>query len=558
MSYGYDLLEFAGEPDIEVYKVLILDAAHFVPAVCPLYYQGMGQHLWMHPYHLGADLISDPGKRGSGWRSYKGYCYITADMTTDEEFREREPKFREKMTKFLADPWAPWEKDWKPELKSYYDKYIPMNLEQLGNGELAAHLWDIWQLDRRMWEIHMLGWHVYGAGLGAFRDMAADFLGLKYTDPLYAKLMSGFDNAVFQLNKALAQLAQKALDLKLEDVFKLPDEQVLPAMEQSAAGKQWLEAFNDFLYVQGQGWRMQRMLEYITPTWIENPSLPIADIRRLMAVGAVHAPDLQRERLVREREEAESEVLGKIPTADREWFTIAMRAGQAAQFYCEDHDYWCEFKAFSLVRRAALEAGRRMMKTGITEEPEDGLMLLIDDLVLGTAGQERNAALVKPRLRRNKEEWAINVKRPYPSDDVPMFLGDPSWLPTVVKADVLLNVQISPQIANPEEVGATCVGAAGSPGVAEGIARVIHDHTEWDQLQPGEILVAPLTMATWTPLFSTVKAVVTDQGGMLSHPVIVGREYGIPAVAGCMDATQKIKTGDKIRVDGDLCRVYVL
>jgi pyruvate,water dikinase len=65
-------------------------------------------------------------------------------------------------------------------------------------------------------------------------------------------------------------------------------------------------------------------------------------------------------------------------------------------------------------------------------------------------------------------------------------------------------------------------------------------------------------MAPWTPLFSTIKAVVTDTGGILHHAVIVSREYAIPCVAGAIDATKKIKTGDKIKVDGNLCRVYVL
>jgi pyruvate,water dikinase len=560
MSYGWDVDEFQGEEDIETYKLWILDIAHFVPAVTPLYYQAHGEHCRGHPFHLGSDYISDPGKRGSAWRTYKGYTYITADTTTDGERREREPKFREKMTRILQDPWAPWN-GWKAELKFYYDRLIPMNPEQMGNGELASHLWDVWEVDRKMWEIHHLGWHTYGAGLGAFRDMAAEMIGLHYTDPLYAKLMSGFDNALFHLNKGLAELATKAMEVRVEDTFRLPDDQVLPAMQQSTAGKQWLDAFHHFLYeegVGGQGWTMQRMLEFCTPTWFEKPSLAIANIRRLMAGGGVHTPDLQRERLVREREEAEREVLAKVPAADWEWFAILMRTGQAAQSFCEDHDYWCEFRAHSLVRRAALEAGRRLVKVGIMDDPEDALMLLMETLVFGAAGLERNAALVKPRLKSNKEEWLHNVNLPYPSDEVPMFLGDPSWLPTLVAADTLLNVQISPQLAKPEEVGATCVGAAGAPGVAEGVARVIRDHTEWDQLQSGEILVAPLTMATWTPLFSTIKAVVTDSGGMLSHPVIVGREYGIPAVAGTMDATQKIKTGDQIRVDGNLCRVYVL
>ena len=109
MSYGYDLAEFQGEPDLETYKVLILDTAHFVPAVCPLYFQGMAHHLALHAHHLGCDYVTIPTASGWAWRSYKGYWYATVEMTTDEQAREREPEFRGKMTRFLADPWAPWE-----------------------------------------------------------------------------------------------------------------------------------------------------------------------------------------------------------------------------------------------------------------------------------------------------------------------------------------------------------------------------------------------------------------------------------------------------------------
>jgi phosphoenolpyruvate synthase/pyruvate phosphate dikinase len=125
---------------------------------------------------------------------------------------------------------------------------------------------------------------------------------------------------------------------------------------------------------------------------------------------------------------------------------------------------------------------------------------------------------------------------------------------TTTGADAFVNIPISPQVAKPEEVGATCLGSAGAPGVVEGTARVIRDHTQWDQLRPGEILVAPLTVAPWTPLFSSIKAVVTDTGRFLHHAVIVGREYGILCVADAIDATKKIKTGDKIKVNfGLLC-----
>ena len=76
--------------------------------------------------------------------------------------------------------------------------------------------------------------------------------------------------------------------------------------------------------------------------------------------------------------------------------------------------------------------------------------------------------------------------------------------------------------------------------------------------QPGDILVAPGTSAQWTPAFEIITGIITDGGGALSHAVIVAREYGIPAVVGCLEATQKIKTGDKVKVDGDLGLVYIL
>ena len=79
-----------------------------------------------------------------------------------------------------------------------------------------------------------------------------------------------------------------------------------------------------------------------------------------------------------------------------------------------------------------------------------------------------------------------------------------------------------------------------------------------DQLQPGEILVTVATAVPWTPAFSIIGGVVTNAGGSLSHAVLVAREYGIPAVIGTREATKKIKTGDKIKVDGDNGAVYIL
>jgi phosphoenolpyruvate synthase/pyruvate phosphate dikinase len=93
-------------------------------------------------------------------------------------------------------------------------------------------------------------------------------------------------------------------------------------------------------------------------------------------------------------------------------------------------------------------------------------------------------------------------------------------------------------------------GHPGSAGRVEGIVQRIDSPDEGDRLQPGEILVASTTNVGWTPLCPRAAAVITDIGGSLSHAAIVARELGIPAVVGCGDATIRLKTGDRVLVDG--------
>jgi pyruvate,water dikinase len=101
-------------------------------------------------------------------------------------------------------------------------------------------------------------------------------------------------------------------------------------------------------------------------------------------------------------------------------------------------------------------------------------------------------------------------------------------------------------------------GIPASPGVAEGRARVITQPSQLGQLQDGEILVAPSTSTSWTPVFGRLAAAVSDSGGVMCHAAIVAREYGLPAVVGTLTATTLIRTGARIRVDGTAGVVTIL
>ena len=98
----------------------------------------------------------------------------------------------------------------------------------------------------------------------------------------------------------------------------------------------------------------------------------------------------------------------------------------------------------------------------------------------------------------------------------------------------------------------------GCPGLAEGRARVILDSNDPTELEPGDILVAPITDPSWTPLFVPAAAVVVDVGAPLSHAIIVSRELGIPCVVSATDATRKIPNGALVQVNGDSGVVTVL
>ncbi|ETR71536.1 MAG: hypothetical protein OMM_02418 [Candidatus Magnetoglobus multicellularis str. Araruama] len=154
-----------------------------------------------------------------------------------------------------------------------------------------------------------------------------------------------------------------------------------------------------------------------------------------------------------------------------------------------------------------------------------------------------------------EERKALEVQ--FASISPPPFIGTP---PTAPPPDdpifrILMKFEPRPQISEkPDEIK----GYAGASGVVTGTARIARTLEEADKIKPGEILVAISTVCSWTPLFSSISAVVTDNGGILCHGAIVAREYGIPAVVGTAVATHVIQDGQQIEVNGNTGIVRIL
>jgi phosphohistidine swiveling domain-containing protein len=558
MTAPYGVTQFEiDENDIQSYNVLFCDITHGTPPWKPLYLL----HSWLWPGYRSIErayeYLSVPTSKGWDVRVKDGYPYVAVIMTTDEEAKEREPLFRQKIAPFIEDFGGLWEARKNELMQEYQDlkeKYSLTDYESitsLSNIQLLELLDEfIDVVNKDQWDVHMDFFVPVYYLFGLFEQLCHELLGMDATSPLFSKLMAGFESKAFEFNTKVWRLGKRAIELGLEDLFKTVDDpdELLAKLREREAGQTWFVEYGEFL--DEFGWRCQRMADWSTPSWIEKPSLGMQAMKMAVASGGISSLVVRRELAVNERKEAEKEVLGKLSPEHRDWFQALMKGAQNAGFWSEDHTYYNELYVNALGRWITREVGRRFADAGVVDDPEDVYFLIHSDFhkALVPMGKVKLQKTVATR----KQEWQHNMEA-----QPELFLGDPSFMGVIARKDPVISAAATmPNVR--EELKADLYGASSAPGYVEGVARVIVSEHELGQLQPGEILIAPATAAPWMPAFEIISGLVTDGGGALSHAVIVAREYGIPAVTGCGDATKKIKTGDRIRVDGDLGVVYII
>jgi pyruvate,water dikinase len=554
--YGVTRFEFDEENDLKNYTVWLADVGHGTPPWRPLFFIESWGRWAYRAVQKGAERLCLPTTRGWDVRFIDGYPYPTVIETSDEEAKQRQLIFRERIKPYIEDFDAVWEKRKADLMKAYsklrkkYGLKKYQDIKKLSNIDLLDCFDDYMQVDRLQWDIHMELMMPAFYLFGLFDQMCRELLGFGHTDPTFARLMAGFDSMLFQFNKEIWRLGNRVNELGLAELFRTTkDDRVLLAeLAKSSDSKKWLREYHEFLEL--HGWRNERMLDWATPNWLEEPRLGIPLIKVAISTKGVYTMDQRRQRAVKEREEAEKEVLARVPAEQRGWFEALMKAAQKAGAWSEDHTYYCELYGHGMGRWITREIGRRFAEAGVIDDPEDIYFVLADEI------EKAMIPMGKVKLHRyvnrRKREWKRYLKlEPKP------FYGDISRVQEMMKKDATISVSTSAPIVR-EELKADLYGAASAPGVVEGVARIIMTEERLADLKPGEILVAPGTSAPWTPAFEIIEGLITDGGGALCHAVIVAREYGIPAVTGCIEATKKIKTGDRVKVDGDLGVVYIV
>ncbi|WP_344416274.1 PEP/pyruvate-binding domain-containing protein [Pseudonocardia ailaonensis] len=285
-------------------------------------------------------------------------------------------------------------------------------------------------------------------------------------------------------------------------------------------------------YLRRWGHRSPREFEIAQPRPAEIPGWVDAELARMRATGTGAAELLDRR--LADRRAAWARLAREHPGKVRRVRTALDRWAVAATN--RERTRSEVVRVFGVLRTWALRAG------SVTGLGDDVVYLDLEELLTALGGAPPSADLVASRRRTFA---AYDALPPYPAVIRGAFAPFAWAADPARRADLF--VEGAPAAPPPE---GAITGFPGAAGVVEGTVRVLASVAEGASLQRGEILVTTVTNVGWTPLFPQVAAVVTDVGAPLSHAAIVARELGIPAVVGCGDATTRLRTGDRVRVDG--------
>ena len=309
----------------------------------------------------------------------------------------------------------------------------------------------------------------------------------------------------------------------------------------SAHGQFWSE-FGAF--IDEFGYRGPSEWDLGTDSWESKPSLPLALIDRMRHLEDSDSPHAKQALHASATDKAMAEATAGMDEATEAAFRGAIGSARRFAGWRESGKSSC-IKIMNEARMALLELGYRLEADGVLDHARQIFIALDEELdALALGGTDAIKAAIREREKGWKELWNL---------EVPMFIDSSKGIPPISSLP-----KKGASKAARATVGTTLNGAASSQGIVEGTVRVVLSTDAISDFQPGEILVAPQTDPSWTPLFMVASGVVVNTGSMGSHAMIVARELGIPCVGGIPGATDILKTGDVVRINGGTGVVEVL
>ena len=299
------------------------------------------------------------------------------------------------------------------------------------------------------------------------------------------------------------------------------------------------------MFVHEFGYRGPSEWDIGVHTWETQPELPLALIGRLRHLADDASPGLRLQEHAADAASALQQALKILGSNEEAVQTLHLAIASARRFAAwRERGKTSAVKVLHEVRAPLFELGRRLTAKGELDHPRQVFMALEPELDLLAT----HAGDIAGTLRERERQW----RQLFDIEPPTFVVGGEPMTPL---ADV---PRKGGQQVTAVKPGDVLVGAPASAGVARGRARVVADTSQIAAFEPGEILIAPQTDPSWTPLFMVAAGVVVDVGAMGSHAMIVSRELGIPCAAGVSDATRRIPDGTLLEVDGSSGRVTVL
>jgi pyruvate,water dikinase len=470
-----------------------------------------------------------PPALGVDFRVLNGYVYLSPVGVADRaEIEARVPHFLERAGYYFQN-WDTLYHHWMTKIRALIGEMEALHFEPLPDAEDLAVItkgrgvgsgFDLLQRYHRLVDLALQLWQYHFEFLNLGYAVYLDFFDFckqafpNIPDLAIAKMVAGVEVDLFQPDEELKKLARLAVEANVEDAFdQASAAAVIEQLGARDAGRAWLAQWEE----SAQPW-----------------------FNFSAGSGFYHTDE------------------------DRAAFEQKLGLARMVFPYVENHNFYVEHWSHSVLWRKMRQLGGVLAKEGFLAQDDDVFLL------------KRNE--IPEALWDLYSAWAVGVRprgpRYWPGElerrkgilaalrlwSPPPALGRPPEVVTEPFTIMLWGITSDSvkQWLGSKDGDGTLKGFAASPGVAEGPARVIFSADQIDEVQDGEVVVAPLTAPSWAPIFGKIKATVTDVGGMMAHAAIVCREYGLPAVTGTAFGTKTIKNGQRVRVDGNNGTVTVL
>lgn len=555
------------------------DDLHCPHPISPLYFTTCG---WWGPSCK--YFYKKFGVGGSDWIGKKigGYLYTAVvPPTTDADKVDGMNAYYGGVMPYYSDNFMKWwREEYIPELTEMSDKMVNFDFKGEGIPGAMVHLENCLDMFERAFEIHWTLNYAQAQASTEFQQIYERAVG-PVDEDFSLITVSNDDRNWDSLRDAWKIKEEICADDAMKQYWL---DNAVQTIRQGLAdvpgGKEIVEKID--AYTSEYGWKAIYTHELIYETWIEN-NTPIYS-----AIKDYVEDDYDYPSQIKANNDSQQQAIERARTkikdvSLRDEFEKRLASNLEFLPLTPDHHFYIDQKIQASMRIMYLGIGDLFVEAGKLDDREDIFMLTYDELRAGAFSDYDYRTLVK-KARAEMEEaeniiprywygtaddWSLNqeiYKRilwGYPD----VFWKSLETEVTHGPAESTVNLELT--LENILKFAKAPVEASGdkqkvlkaipgSSGVVEGFARVVRSPAEFDQLKKGDIMVCKMTNPGWIISFSKIAGLVTDTGGALSHPAVVSREFGIPAVVGATVATRRINTGDRIRVDGDTGTVTIL